>query len=170
MRSTLLLTSFTTWLPHQKSNTSDDLLEMAIDRSEFSPSWQVLRQLPVESQAAIDRVVSRLERLQPTGVICCGMAEKYPQMKVEIQATCGDTILRSPVNIGELMATLKVTGVSENAGRFVCNDLYYGILNYIRQQQRPISCLFVHIPLLSSENTQPILKDFLDICRWMANS
>jgi pyroglutamyl-peptidase len=164
MRSSLLLTSFATWLPHQKSNTSDDVLALAAQHPAFSPTWQVLRQLPVHRKRAIDLVLSRLEQLQPVGIICCGMAEMNTQMEVEVQAVCGDRSLQTGVNVAELVASLQVTGMSNDAGQFVCNDLYFGVLDYIRIRQLPIAGLFVHIPLLNPENTPAILSDFLQIC------
>jgi pyroglutamyl-peptidase len=165
MRSSLLLTSFATWLPHQKSNTSDDLLALAAQHPAFSPTWQMLRQLPVDSQGAIDQVLDMLERLQPAGILCCGMAEMRTQMEVEVQAVCGDRSLRTSVNVADWVNSLSATGMSDDAGQFVCNDLYYGVLAYIRDRQLPIAGLFVHIPLLTPENTPAILSDFLTICR-----
>ncbi len=165
MRSSLLLTSFATWLPHQKSNTSDDLLALAVQHPAFSPSWQVLRQLPVDRQMAIDRVIQMLEQVQPAGILCCGMAEMRTQMEIEVQAVCGDRVLQTLVNVADLSTRLQVTGISHDAGRFVCNDLYYGVLDYIRYCQLPIVSLFVHIPLLTPENIPGILSDFLTICQ-----
>lgn len=170
MRSSLLLTSFATWLPHQKSNTSDDLLALAVRQPAFSSSWQVLRQLPVDRQIALDRVIHMLEQLQPAGILCCGMAEIRTQMQVEVQAVCGDRVLQTPVNVADVVARLQVTGMSNDAGRFVCNDLYYGILDYIRHRQLPIASLFVHIPLLTPENSPKILSDFLTICQSLETS
>ena len=62
MSKKILFTSFTTWLPHQKSNSSDDLLQeiqIAGDRNSF------LRQLPVDIELASKSVISKIAELQP---------------------------------------------------------------------------------------------------------
>jgi pyroglutamyl-peptidase len=52
MSSKVLLTSFQTWLPYQKSNSSDDLLGV-IELEQFSTaSLFFLRQLPVAVKQA----------------------------------------------------------------------------------------------------------------------
>lgn len=164
MRPSLLLTSFDTWLPHQKSNTSDDLLAQVVQFDSFPQSRSLLRKLPVDSQLATDLAIDRLETLQPDTIICCGMAESRPKMMLESQAKRGERVLKTTLDLNRLVENLTTTEISNDAGSFVCNDLYYSILDYIYQRQLSIHCLFVHIPLISDENLPHLQADFLNLC------
>ncbi|MGB3559540.1 MAG: peptidase C15 [Geitlerinemataceae cyanobacterium] len=161
----MLLTSFDTWLPHQKSNTSDDLLAQVVQFDSFPQSRSLLRKLPVDSRLATHLTIDRLEILQPDAIICCGMAESRQKMMLESQAKRGETVLQTPFDLNRLVANLTTTEISHDAGRFVCNDLYYGILDYINQRQLPIHCLFVHVPVLSDDNLPQLQSDFLSLCQ-----
>ena len=76
MQTKILLSSFSTWLPHQKSNSSDDLLAEIQKLNDDSISLFFLRNLPVDVQLASQQVIAEVERIQPDVVMCCGMAEK----------------------------------------------------------------------------------------------
>jgi pyroglutamyl-peptidase len=165
MRPSLLLTSFDTWLPHQKSNTSDDLLAQVVQFDSFPKSRSLLRKLPVDSQLATNLTINRLETLQPHAIICCGMAESRRRMMLESQARRGGTILKTTLDVESLAAKLRTTEISDHAGHFVCNDFYYGILDHIYRQQLDTHCLFVHIPLISEDNLLQLQGDFLVLCQ-----
>ena len=168
MHPKLLLTSFETWLPHQKSNTSDDLLGEVSQLESFPPNCTLLRKLPVENQLASDRVLAEIETLQPTAIICCGMAEKRSQLTVESQASRGKGILPTTANLEKLVTKLAVTAISDDAGDFVCNHLYYSVLEYLNRRNLSTPCLFVHVPLLDAENLAPTIADFMAICLQLA--
>ncbi|MBD2005914.1 MULTISPECIES: peptidase C15 [Cyanophyceae] len=167
MSKIILLTSFDTWLPHQKSNSSDDLLlEVA---SELSPlSLNFLRQLPVDVAQASDRVIAKINELQPDVVICCGMAEGRTQLSVESCANCGDNRLLTPVNLEKILAGCAATDISHDAGNFVCEGLYYSVLEYLQERQLNSRCVFVHVPVLTPENLSGIVADFLVVIKSMA--
>ncbi|NEP58878.1 MAG: peptidase C15, partial [Symploca sp. SIO2G7] len=103
MSRKLLLTSFQTWLPHQTSNSSDDLLETIAQQDSFPHSLTYLRQLPVDIIQASNRVIDTIENLRPDNILLCGMAEKRTQLTVESCATCGDTQLRTRVDLKKLV-------------------------------------------------------------------
>ncbi|MDY6936817.1 MAG: peptidase C15 [Cyanobacteriota bacterium] len=165
MHPKLLLTSFETWLPHQKSNTSDDLLGKVSRLESFSPTRTLLRKLPVDNKLATDRTIAAIEQLQPTGILCCGMAEKRSRLTLESQATRGEEILPTTVDLDTLLPKLAVTEISHDAGDFVCNHLYYTLLEYLHDRNSNIPCLFVHVPLLDANNLAPIVDDFTIVCR-----
>jgi pyroglutamyl-peptidase len=81
----LLLTSFTTWLPHQKSNASDDLLKI-ITRQDTT-QYYFLRQLPVNVNLATIQTITAIKKFQPQGIICCGMVESRQYLTLESQAS-----------------------------------------------------------------------------------
>lgn len=163
MTKKILLTSFTTWLPHQKSNSSDDLLlEVARDNC-LSASLNFLRQLPVDIKQASSQAIEQVNKLNPDIIICCGMAERRTILTVESNARLDDHFIETWVDVERLITGLKKTGISHDAGKFVCEGFYYEMLNYLRDRQLRTSCIFVHVPLLSNQNLPDIKLDFAEI-------
>ena len=166
----ILLTSFTTWLPHQESNASDDLLLEVAKLDSLSLSLNFLRQLPVDVAQASDRVFAKINELQPDAIICCGMAESRTQLSVESCAACGTTILTTSVSLEKLLTGSTATEISHDAGKFVCEGLYYSVLNYLQERQLNSRCVFVHVPILTPENSLEVMADFLCILKNLALS
>ena len=154
----LLLTSFKTWLPHQKSNSSDDLLEIIVEKSR--DQYHFLRQLPVDIDLASNIAIANIKKIQPQGIICCGMAESRTQLTIEYQATLERNYLQTQVNLELLISQLSHTKISHDAGKFVCEGLYYRVLKYLEQSQILTPCIFVHVPVLTPENKRIIVQDF----------
>jgi pyroglutamyl-peptidase len=172
MHPTLLLTTFETWLPHQPSNSSDDLVQELQTLQLLPICCQVLRRLPVDVDLAFQQVLVALDRYDPDGVICCGMAESRPCLSWEQQACQDDLILQTSLDLAALYdrLDLKVTEISQDAGNFVCNGLYYALLNFLttpaelaRSPQRQV--LFVHVPLLTPDNQALVMADFLQLLK-----
>lgn len=160
----ILLTSFTTWLPHHKSNASDDLLEII---SQISSDDQLifLRKLPVDFQLAPQLVIAKINQVNPDAIICCGMAESRDKLTVESRAFKGLEMIKTNVDLKQLVSNLKATEISDNAGRFVCERLYYETLKYISERLLKTKCIFVHIPPLTPQNSALITSEFLAIIR-----
>ncbi len=158
--SNILLTSFQTWLPHQKSNSSDDLLEELTKVEGFAHSLTFLRHLPVDISQASDRAIAKINELQPDIIICCGMAESRRQLSVESNARDGDTVLKTPVKLDRLLDGSVGTTISHNAGKFVCEGLYYSVLNHLQKNEMKKQGLFVHVPVLTRNNVAGIMADF----------
>ncbi|MFB2938438.1 peptidase C15 [Aerosakkonemataceae cyanobacterium BLCC-F154] len=163
MSKKVLLTSFTTWLPHQKSNTSDDLLQEVTKNDSFPASLTALRQLPVDIHQASDLVLAHINQLNPDLIISCGMAEKRSILTIESQARRENDLIKTWVNLPQLTTGLKVTDISHDAGKFVCEGLYYSLLKHLRDRDLQTPCIFVHVPLLSSQNLLDIKSDFSEI-------
>jgi pyroglutamyl-peptidase len=168
MPKTILLTSFTTWEPHQKSNAADDLL-LEIIKTNPPPSLRFLRQLPVDFQLAPAQAIAHVNELRPDMVICCGMAESRSQLSLEARAVVGNDVLYTPVNLEELTAELLNTEISHDAGQYVCNALYYAMLHHLQQSSWNCRCLFVHVPVLHSGNLAAIVTDFQRILEAIAD-
>lgn len=158
--STILLTSFQTWLPHQKSNSSDDLLKEVAKLDWFPHSLAYLRHLPVDIAKASDRVLTAINQLQPDHIICCGMAQSRHQLSLESNARQGERILHTLLELDILVDGLVGTSISHNAGNFVCEGLYYSVLNYLQKNDLKKHVLFVHVPILTQDNVAEILGDF----------
>ncbi len=156
---TVLLTSFTTWESHHISNSSDDLL-LEILKTHPPTSFHFLRQLPVDFELAPQQAIAKFQELQPDLIICCGMAEHRTQLSVESQAVLDEKILTTPIDIAALIAGLTCTEISHDAGRFVCNRLYYDLLDHVLEHDPQRGCLFVHVPVLTDHNREAIATDF----------
>lgn len=163
----ILLTSFDTWLPHQISNSSDDLLKKLEQESNYDLC--LLKKLPVNTNLASQKVINTIQEVNPTSIICCGMAEKREQLTIESNARSENTCHRSPVNLPQLLSCLNNTAISHDAGQFVCEGLYYQVLEYLKVHKQRVNCIFVHVPILNQSNTNNIYQDFTEIINFFEN-
>lgn len=163
MKHKILLTSFQTWLSHQKSNSSDDILEIIQNKNYSFASMFFLRNLPVDIELAKEKAISAIATIKPDAIICCGMAEKRNKLSIESNATYQNKCLYTNVDLVGLSSNLVVTEISHNAGKFVCEGLYYHVLNYIQAWEKDICCIFVHVPLLTTKQLSLIEQDFYHI-------
>lgn len=192
MANSILLTSFTTWKAEQVSNSADDLLAILLEQGLLPDTHHLLRQIPVDFELAPAHVIAKIQAVQPAIVVCCGMAEDREQLHVETQAISENGILRTTIDCTALIADLQRTVLSQDAGRFVCNHLYYQVLHYLRTTTPPLPpadhpqstaadhapqstnganlpvrgtshCIFVHVPILLPNNQDQIVSDFLTI-------
>ncbi len=170
MKRRLLLTSFDIWLQNQESNSSDDLLIEVANVESISVDLTFLRLLPVDIELASSRVLAKIAEFQPDGIICCGMAQKRTLLSVESNACCGESVLRTTMDLEKLVAGIEAIEISHDCGKFVCEGLYYSVLDYLRQHQLLVPCIFVHVPILTEENSPSILANFLIIIHRMALS
>jgi pyroglutamyl-peptidase len=44
-----------------------------------------------------------------------------------------------------------VAGVSQTAGTFVCNHVFYGLMHHAATQPQPIKAGFIHVPFLPEQ-------------------
>jgi pyroglutamyl-peptidase len=176
MMKRLLLTSFDIWLPHHKSNSSDDLLD-AIFTYELPFHLSTLRKLPVDVKGATDQVIAKIRETQPDYIICCGMAESRTQLTIESNArstpafiNCSmgmlpedyqETTLHTSVNLEELLAPCQALEISHDCGKFVCEGLYYSVLDYLCSSSINSACIFIHVPVLTEDNIRVVVDDFL---------
>jgi len=157
----MLITTFSTWKPHHTSNASDDLLQRVIGKTRHP--FQYLRQIPVDFESAPRRVLECFDELRPRTLICCGMAEERINLNVESRAVLEEKVLLTRVDLESLTADLPMTEISQDAGGFVCNTLYYRALEHLAAQQESYHCIFVHVPVLTEENSLGLEKDFISI-------
>lgn len=155
------MTSFDIWLSHHQTNSSDDLLEQVAQLDFFGDSLTFLRKLPVDFELAPQLAIAKIAELEPDLVICCGMAESRSKLTLESRATRGEDVIHTSIDLDRILRHLKATEISHYAGRFVCEALYYSILTYLRDRNLQTPCLFVHVPLLTPENSELILADLL---------
>jgi pyroglutamyl-peptidase len=170
MTQTILLTSFDIWMSHHQTNSSDELLEKVSQVCGIPHDLHFLRKLPVDFEEAPKQAIAKINELQPDWVVCCGMAESRHKLTVEKQARCGKEAIVTGLNLPLLIQDLNLTEISEDAGQFVCEALYYAVLNHIYLNPKKMEALFVHVPILTPTNSQPILNDFLHLLHRLTQS
>ena len=179
MQKKILLTSFDIWLSQQESNSSDDLLLALAKMASLPHDLFFLRRLVVDVQLASSRVIAKINELQPDYIICCGMAASRSQLSVEVIASstsiCPQEFINSPENIFQTTVDLEkllvgtaAVEISYDCGKFVCEGLYYSVLDYLHRSQLTIKCIFVHVPILNPENLPKIIADFILIINNLA--
>ncbi|AFY42820.1 hypothetical protein [Nostoc sp. PCC 7107] len=168
MKKRILLTSFDTWLNDQPSNSSDDLLQEVSQVDSIPHDLKFLRLLPVDVMLASSWVIQKISQLQPDYIICCGMAASRQRLSVEMGANQGEIFLATGVNLEKLVSGTVATDISKDCGKFVCEGLYYAVLDYLHQYQLTNRCIFVHVPILNQENLVAIVADFLLIIHNLA--
>lgn len=162
MTHSLLITSFDTWLPHQKSNASDDLLLTLEAQGALPLGSRVLHRLPVCVDRAFAQICAAIAT-EPTDIIvCCGMAEQRSRLNFELRAT--DSLREHWTSFSwagwySLRNRWQQAEISYDAGRFVCNGLYARVLSQGHVLGNPQS-LFVHVPPLRPHNQAGVVSDF----------
>jgi pyroglutamyl-peptidase len=63
----------------------------------------------------------------------------------------------TPIPLSDLIKNLDYSYISDNAGQFVCEELYFQVLKHHPR------ALFVHVPLLTDKNSVIIQRDFQKI-------
>ena len=172
--SKLLVTSFQTWLPHQSENSSDALLGYAASQLALPKTCILLRNLPVDLMAAFQGVRQAVERDRPRAVVACGMAEARSQLTVEQFARRDGVALETGLPLPKLIEGLPQTEISQDAGNFVCNGLYFDLLASVAKADNPgnevepaviEAAVFVHVPILTPTNRDAIAADFQELLR-----
>lgn len=167
----LLITGFETF-GGMAANPTETLVTELDGRlvSGFQVSAAVL---PVTFDDSIAAALAAIERVEPAVVLCLGLAagraEITPErVAINVRSTrdsrpdnAGRTPLDEPITDGPdgLLATLPVRAMvndliaaglpaklSNTAGTYVCNNVMYGVLDYLRRTQPVVVAGFVHVP------------------------
>jgi pyroglutamyl-peptidase len=150
-----------------KTNPSADLA-LALNGSKVGRLHIIGRVLPVEYAAAGELILEWLRELRPTVVICTGLAASADVIRIETVAVneddspfpdnAGVVRERSPIVSGgprNLNCTLPIEEIlsecsrkkiaiepSSDAGRYVCNHVFYTLLH----ERLAIPAGFIHLP------------------------
>lgn len=167
----ILVTGFGPFLDNA-INPSEALARELDGQNLDGTTFIALAPLPVAYATAAGIVAARAEALDVGAILLLGLAATSPQIRVETTgrnvSTCAHPDARGIKKLGEVtipgdpaqlstrldakrvVATLTQNGVdakiSDDAGGYVCNDVYFRVLSGERMSgERP--CLFVHVPL-----------------------
>jgi len=136
-----------------------------------------VRQLPCVFGDAIEDLTALIDELHPDVVIAVGQAGGRPAISVErvainvddasildnggqqpvdtAIAADGPAAYFSTLPIKAIVHALRerglVAGVSQTAGTFVCNHVFYGLMHHAATQPQPIKAGFIHVPFLPEQ-------------------
>ncbi|WAA10986.1 pyroglutamyl-peptidase I [Fervidibacillus albus] len=140
----------------------------------------VAEEVPTVFHRAIQVVKDAIKREQPDVVICIGQAGGRAQITPERVAINvddaripdneqqqpidepidpdGPTAYFSTLPIKRIVNELRKAGipasVSNSAGTFVCNHLFYGVRHYLEKQAPSIRSGFIHIPYIPEQTVE----------------
>lgn len=156
----ILFTTFSTWEKEQLQNSSDLFIPQffsfagtLFDRVDYC------RHLPVKINNAKKIVYEQLEKNVPDLIVLSGMAESREFVFAEKLARKKDKVCESTLQLNEAIEGTDIR-ISDNAGQFVCENLYYNVLNYCKKNKLKSKCVFIHVPLLSKDVNNTFNEDF----------
>ncbi|WP_018665358.1 pyroglutamyl-peptidase I [Heyndrickxia acidiproducens] len=137
----------------------------------------VVQKVPTVFYESVQTAIEAIEHHQPDVVICVGQAGGRTQITPERvainvdDARIPDNKQQQPVDtpvaaggpaaywstlpIKSIVRRLRDAGipssVSNSAGTFVCNHLFYGVMHYLDKNAKSIPAGFIHIPYIPSQ-------------------
>lgn len=137
----------------------------------------VAQQIPTVFGRSLQQLKESIEKIKPAAILCIGQAGGRPDITVERIAINiddaripdnegqqpidqpvvaeGPTAYWSTLPIKEIVSELKTAGipasVSNTAGTFVCNHIFYGVRHFLVENGLSIPAGFVHIPYLPEQ-------------------
>jgi pyroglutamyl-peptidase len=168
-RRTVLLTGFQPFGGEQVNPSWQAV--SALQGARIAGHRVVARELPVAFGTSLKALRAALKETQPALVICVGQAGGRAQLSLERVAINVDDA-RIPDNRGQQPVDMPVIGdgpaayfttlpikamrealhtagfpaeISQTAGTYVCNHVFYGLMHALRRQ-RAVRAGFIHIP------------------------
>jgi len=157
-------------------NPSELIVESIADRARKSGLTDLVSEvLPTEYQRAGDRVCELIREVRPEAILALGVAIGVPFLRLERVALNLDDI-EAPDNAGEIIqgrlidaegptaywSSLPLTRmiealdrlgvpalISNHAGTFLCNHVFYLARHQVEQLGIPSRCGFIHVPGMS---------------------
>ena len=159
-------------------NISEEVLKLLDDKY-----YKVL--IPVSYNRCFEKLKNKIDEINPDIVLCLGEAIKRDEITIEHQAfnireasICdndgikyegskilenNNEILYSNLPISKILENTDIKG-SFSAGKYVCNNLLYELLNYNIEFSKNILCGFIHLPRLEKYKTYNEIKEQIDKC------
>ncbi|MBO4392088.1 MAG: pyroglutamyl-peptidase I [Clostridia bacterium] len=132
--------------------------------------------LPVEYYRSVDAAIKAVNDFCPDAVLLTGQAGGRTCVSFENAAVniadsdtgdnAGRTLhtvncqggpdrLFSTLPVKEMVDAVNKSGfpayISQNAGRFVCNHVFYGVLKYVSENKSDIKVGFAHVPFIPAQ-------------------
>ena len=167
-------------------NPSWQAVQSVAGRGCFADVHTVL--LPTEYYRSVSVAVAAIDDLSPDIVLSVGQAGgrtavSFERVAVNIvdsdvpdnagnvfhTVNCfgGKDQLFSTLPLDEMVEKVRRNGlpayVSENAGRFVCNHVFYGILKHIAERGLNVKAGFCHVPYIPEQTTDKPFKPSMSL-------
>ncbi|OOG94224.1 Pyrrolidone-carboxylate peptidase [Bacillus mycoides] len=175
MMKTVLLTGFEPF-GGEEINPAWEVAKQ-LDGQSFGDYKIVSKQVPTVFHKSLQVLKSYMEEIEPELVICIGQAGGRPDITVERvainvdDARITDNEGNQPVDVSiveggpvaywstlPIKATVKKlreegipASVSQTAGTFVCNHLFYGLMDILAKSENGVRGGFIHIPFLPEQ-------------------
>jgi pyroglutamyl-peptidase len=91
-------------------------------------------------------------------------------LELELNGKSSTRTLRTSLALNPLLANTHLTQISHCAGDYVCNHLYYHLLDTIHRHRWPTQALFIHIPRVSPDNEPFLIHDLSLVLNRLANA
>lgn len=174
----LLLTAFEPFAG-ETINPSFEVAK-AIEHSSFTDADVQTLLLPVDRFQAIEMALKRISEFQPDFIILLGEGSRRFRINPERVAINVDDF-RIPDNTGnqprgesivegapaayfstlpiyaiveKLIAAKIPAAISNTAGTYLCNRLFYSVMNYIAVNNLPIKSGFIHLPYVHEQTIE----------------
>jgi pyroglutamyl-peptidase len=170
MAKTILVTGFEPFGGESENPSWEAVRLLEGERIDSHPL--AIRQMPCVFGEAIVRLEQEIEALDPAIVVCVGQAGGRPEISLErvainledarIPDNDGAQPLDRPVIEGgpaayftalpvkailrELLAAGIPASLSQTAGTFVCNHIFYGACHIAKKRRRKLRAGFIHVP------------------------
>lgn len=162
----------------QSLNASYELLSRISNPYKNHPLYKLT--LDVVYQEAGEAVIEEIKRIEPDLILLLGQAggrscltleyfalnmrssaikdNKGTVLELQEIEKDGASALKTTIPLEQIKDGLGDTlKLSYHAGTYVCNDVYYQVLSFIKKNRLEIPCAFVHIPYLE-EQGKPHMK------------
>jgi pyroglutamyl-peptidase len=163
-------------------NPSQAVVEALGQRASERRAELVTEILPCEFRAAGDRIVTLIRELRPDAVVSLGLAASAAAIRLERHALNLNDALR-PDNAGDLASgrpidpegpigywsTLPLdamlrelkerdipSAITNHAGAYVCNHVFYTARHEIERLGRGALSGFIHLPLMTEQDATPL--------------
>ena len=163
-------------------NPSQAIVEALARTASTSSGIELMTEiLPTEFRAAGDRIVALIRELQPEAVVSLGLAASASAIRLERVALNLNDSARpdnggdlatgrlidpdgpigywSTLPLDDMLAALKGREIpaiiSNHAGAYVCNHVFYTARRELEQLGRETPCGFIRVPLLSEQAVSP---------------
>lgn len=84
-------------------------------------------------------------------------------IKIEVIGKKENTLYKTDFNYSKIKEDIQKTGykvyISEDAGNFLCNNLYYNGLKYIKEKNINCKMIFIHIPKIENISNIDLLAN-----------
>ncbi|MBZ0302662.1 MAG: hypothetical protein K8J31_23155 [Anaerolineae bacterium] len=186
----ILLTGFTTFANHGVNPS-----QRIVDALEESRADLITAVLPVEYGGAGERLRALMAQHQPDAIVMLGLAASRTAINLErfalnindasLPDNAGDHPRGRPIvpdgpaayvtrlPIDTMQQALAARGIpaviSNHAGSYVCNHVFYVARHALEQSGSAIPCGFIHVPPIAEAGDQPglplaVLVEAVDCC------